>query len=560
MRQTGRWTRLAGASALVLVLALVAAGCGGGGSSKSSSSSGATSASQTQGKTFPVLKLSWVAPDQFDPGLSYTVAGWEIMWNVYETLITYKHVAGPDGATIIPGLATALPTLSNGGKEYHFTLRSGLKYSDGTPVKASDFAYTIKRLFLINSPGVGFFTGIVGANQFAKTKKGDISGITTDDKTGSIDIKLVKPQQDFMNILATLFAAPVPPNTPAHDMSTKGIPSTGPYMFKSYIPNQSFVLVRNPNWDANKTADIPSGNADEVDGKIIADDTVALQNVINGTTDYDFHAIPSDRLPTVEKSYKDQLRLYTPANTYYLFMNTRTPPFNNKSVREAVNYAIDRSAIVRLFSGLAVPTQNFLPPTYPEYKKIDHYTYDLAKAKQLVQQAGATGTSVKIWGISDSDLSRKTISYVSDQLNKIGLKATPRLITRGVYFDTIGNQATKAQIGWADWYQDYPNPIDWFDTLLNGQRITQVKNNNYGNVNVQALNQKIDELKNTAQASSALVPQWQKVDSDYVVGNASVAPFVNQTGTDFFSSRMNLTDCYYNHVLYQWDFSTACIK
>ena len=98
MRQTGRWTRLAGASALVLVLALVAAGCGGGGSSKSTTSSGATSASQTQGKTFPVLKLSWVAPDQFDPGLSYTVAGWEVMWNVYETLITYLsliHISEP---------------------------------------------------------------------------------------------------------------------------------------------------------------------------------------------------------------------------------------------------------------------------------------------------------------------------------------------------------------------------------------------------------------------------------------------------------------------------------
>ena len=229
-------------------------------------------------------------------------------------------------------------------------------------------------------------------------------------------------------------------------------------------------------------------------------------------------------------------------------------------MREAVNYAIDRSAIVRLFSGLAVPTQNFMPPTYPEYKKIDHYTYDLAKAKQLVQQAGATGTSVKIWGSATATCRAKTISYVADQLNKIGLKATPRLITRGVYFDTIGNQATKAQIGWADWFQDYPNPLDWFDTLMNGQRITQVKNNNYGNVNIKALNQKIDELK---KHHAAVV----RAQCPVAEGRLRLrrrqrrrGPVREPDGHGLLRRRMDLTDCYYNHVLYQWDFSTACIK
>ena len=86
------------------------------------------------------------------------------MWNVYLPLLGYKHVNGPDGATLVPYLAQALPTVSSDGKTYTLTLREGLKYSDGTPVKASDFPATIERDFKIDSPGVGFFSNIVGAD------------------------------------------------------------------------------------------------------------------------------------------------------------------------------------------------------------------------------------------------------------------------------------------------------------------------------------------------------------------------------------------------------------
>src|SRR5918912_1899594 len=120
--------------------------------------------------------MTWDAPDYFDPALSYTVAGGQVMWNVYLGLMGYKHVAGADGATLVPYLAQDMPTVSSDGKTYKFTLRSGLKYSDGRPVKASDFKTAIKRLFLVDSPGVGLFTNIVGTDQFSKSKKGDIAG------------------------------------------------------------------------------------------------------------------------------------------------------------------------------------------------------------------------------------------------------------------------------------------------------------------------------------------------------------------------------------------------
>ena len=566
MAEYTRWRRIAGAAAVGCAV-VAAAGCGGGGGDKSTSSAAAgggdttattdTTSAAGGGKTFALLKVTWAPPDYMDPGLAYTVNAWELMQNIYIGLLTYKHVNGPDGATIIPGLAQALPKVTNGGKTYTFTLRKGLKYSDGKPIKASDFAYTIKRLILIDSPGVGFFTGIVGADQFSKTKKGEISGIKTDDATGEITVTLTEPRGDFENIIATEFATLVPAGTPNKDQSTTPIPATGPYQLTAYEPNRSFTIIRNPNYTA--IAGVPKGNPDKVQGTILEDDAAALQTVLSGQADYDQHTIPTDRLDEIQQKYADQLKFYTPANTFYLFLNHRQPPFDKLQVRQAVNYAIDRNAMVTIFGGLGAPTQNFLPPNYPSYKKITAYRYDLTKAKSLIKAAGATGQQVTVWG-NDSDLASKSMQYVADQLNKIGLKAKIKLVARAIYWQTVGNQATKAQMGWADWFQDYPHPLDWFDVMMNGDRITQIHNNNYGNVDVKAVNAKIAELKKEPTQTAAVNAQWAQMDEDLVVKDAAMAPFLNQEATDFFGSDIDVANCYVNNVLFQWDFAAICKK
>ncbi len=542
---------------LAVGVTLLAAGCGGGGKTAASvSASVATSGGSSQQKTFPNFRIVYdTGTDYLDPGLSYTVQGWEAMWNVYLSLLGYKHVNGPDGATLVPALAQGMPQISSDGKTYKLKLRSGLKYSDGKPVKASDFKYAIKRLFLVDSPGVGFFTNIAGADQFSKTKKGDISGITTNDQTGDITITLGSPQGDFQNILATVFAAPVPTGTPAKDQSTTPIPSTGPYQIQSYKPNRQFVMTRNPNFQP--TANIPATNPDKITVKIVEDDSAALQQVINGQADYDFHPIPVDRLADVQSKYGDRLKVYTPANTYYFFMNTRTPPFDKVQVRQAVNYGIDRNALVRLYGGLATPTENILPPTYPQYKKHDLYPFDVAKAKQLITAAGAEGASVTVWG-SNRETSKKPVAYLADALNKIGLKANLKIIDASIYWTTIGNQKTKAQIGFADWFQDYPHPLDWFDVLLNGERITDTHNNNYSNFNDPAVNKEIGALKQEPTLTDAVNARWAALD-EKIMKEAGWAPYVNRQFTDFFGSNID-TGCYVNHVLYQFDFSRICMK
>ena len=549
MERKRRLTWLASGAALAVGIALLVAACGGGGGKKASPKT-------TSGKTFANFRVTWDEPDYMDPGLAYTVAAWQVMWNVHMSLLGYKHVAGDGGTKLIPYLAQSMPTISSNGTVYKFTLRPGLKYSNGKPVKASDFLYTIKRDYLINSPGVGFFSPIVGADNFGKTKKGTIPGIVVNDAKRTITVKLSHPEGDMENILATLFAAFVPTGTPNTDQSTKGIPATGPYMVTSYTPMRGFVLKRNPNWSANNIPGVPKGNPDKVTATMITDGSAALQSVLSGRSDYDFITVPNDRLPDIQKKYSSQLKIYTSPNTYYYFMNFRVPPFNKLEARQAVNYAIDRNAIAQtIFAGLAKPTQNILPPNYPQYKKIDFYTYDLNKAKQLVQKSGTKGMKIVVYG-DNTPPSATLTQYLSGQLNKIGWKATPKLLSHGVYFTTIGNQATKAQAGFTDWFQDYPNPIDWFDVLFNGERITPTHNNNYSNVDIPDINKRIDSLKQKTGTNSS---GWASVDHDLVVKYAAAAPYANRQGTDFFGSKVD-TGCYVFHVLYQFDFSQICMK
>lgn len=558
MTKRSRLTRFVGVLALLAALAFLA-GCGGGGNK--SSSGGSSSSGSNSGKTYPVLRVAWDAPDYMDPQLYYTVAAYQLANYVWTGLLGYKHVPGAAGATLVPYLAQSMPKISADGTDLKFTLRPNLKYSNGTAVKASDFRYSIERAFKMDSPGVGFFSsiqGVSGPNGYATTKKGHISGIITNDANRTIEIKLDHPEGDILYILALEFAHVVPSGTPATDQSTHPIPATGPYMIQSYTPNRGFVIVRNPHYN-NQIPTMPSGNPDKVVGSIITDPVASYQKVVADKSDYDYNTVPNDRLPEAQSKYKDQLRIYTNANTYYYAINNAIPPFNNMKAREAVQMAVDPQAIISgVYGGLGRPTQNFLPPGYPQYKKINAWHFDLAKAKQLVQQSGTAGQTVDVYGTNEEP-SKGSIEYLSGQLAKIGYKPKLHLLAHAVYFQTIGNQKTKAQAMFTDWYQDYPHPIDWFDTLLNGDRITQLHNNNVGNVNVPSVNKEINALKKITTLTPEVNDRWAKVDKDLMATYHTTIPYMNRSQTDLFSSKVDMS-CYVFSVVLYWDWGLSCMK
>ena len=534
-------------AAVAAAFALVVSGCGSGGGG---GGAGATTVkSATAGKTFALLKIVQGTPDYLDPGLSYLLASWEVFQDVYLGLVVKAHVSCQTSncTTILPGLATTTGTVTNGGKDYKFTLRKGVEYSNGEPVKASDFKATIIRDFRLNSPGIGFFSNIVGTDSCEKnpTKCASISGIVTDDSAGTVQITLKHSQSDFLYVLSIPFTAVVPASTPQKDTENPPPAADGPYYFASYAPSKQFVMKRNPNWKKGEIPAVPDGNPDKVVATLTNDQAQSAQLVASGHEMWDGNLLPTDRLAYYKGHYGKQINFFTVPSTYYFFMNERLAPFNNLKARQAVNYAIDRQALVNLAGGLGVPTWNFLPPSYPQYKKITPtpYPYDLSKAKQLVKQSGTQGMKVTVYTISDAATPKATGEYLQGQLQKIGWDAQIRELAGANYFTIIGNQGTKAQIGFTNWFEDYPYPTDWFNILQNGENITQVHNNNYGNVNFPSINQQIDHyghLPPSQALGQSTDAGWAKIDHDLMVKYASTAPFYNGILTSFFSSKMAL--------------------
>ena len=127
----------------------------------------------------------------------------------------------------------------------------------------------------------------------------------------------------------------------------------------------------------------------------------------------------------------------------------------------------------------------------------------------------------------DRGIDPKFTAYLTDVLNSIGLNAKEKIVNSTVYWTTLGNQATKAQIGFADWFQDYPHPLDWYDVLLNGERITQTHNNNYANYDNKSVNTTIDDLKKQPTLTPAVNAKWKALDKT-IMEQAPWAPFLNR--------------------------------
>ncbi|HET6240871.1 MAG TPA: ABC transporter substrate-binding protein, partial [Arthrobacter sp.] len=333
------------------------------------------SGNSSGGKEGGTLNATYTSFPELDPALSYTAEGWTAIAEVYIPLLTYKHAEGVEGSEVIPGLAKEMPKITNGGKTYTLFLRPGLKYSDGRPVKASDFTYAVERVFKTNSGGSPFYTSIVGAESFAETKTGGIPGIKANDKTGEIVIDLTKPRGTFTNELGLTFVAPVPPDTPNTDQTPNPPPATGPYMITKSNPGQGWSYERNPEWaKANSKAmpDLPSGHMDKVNVTVIRNPSTQVNDVEQGKFDWSQGQPPPDRLPEVKSKYEGtQFRPQPTISTYYFWMNTKRPPFDDLKVRQAINYAIDPAALERIYVGSISGTQQILPPGMPGYKKFE---------------------------------------------------------------------------------------------------------------------------------------------------------------------------------------------
>ncbi|HEX5922939.1 MAG TPA: ABC transporter substrate-binding protein, partial [Baekduia sp.] len=352
--------------------------------------------------------------DSIDPAIQYNVLPAQLLGMTNDGLVTFKHVGSRDGTQLVPDLANSLPSPADNGRSYTFHLRSGIRYSNRAPVRAGDIRRGIERVFKVNGPARSYYTGIVGGRRCArKPRRCDLSrGIVADDRRGAITFNLTAPDADFLYKLALPFAYAIPAGTPDRDVGRYPVPATGPYMIASYRAHHELRLVRNPAFREWSSAAQPDGYADEIVWKLGVTPEAGTSAVIHGRADWMLsigQALPVPRLRDLERLYPSQLHVNPLMQTDYMILNVNTPPFDDIRVRRAVNYALDRRAITRLFgSSGAQPTCQVLPPQMPGYVRYCPYTNrgshdgawrapDLTTAQRLVADSGTRRMKVVVW-------------------------------------------------------------------------------------------------------------------------------------------------------------------
>jgi peptide/nickel transport system substrate-binding protein len=516
------------------------------------------------GKSGGSANIGSVLPDNYDPVMFQTTQANEPLQLVYTGLVTYKHAEGAAGTEVIPGVAEAMPTVSADKKTYTFKLRSGLKYSDGSPVKASDFEHTIKRLNYLGGPFSSFTSTIAGVPEYNKAKKedGDISGITTDDATGEIKVNLSEPDGKFLFAIALANAAPTPA-AKSPFKATQDIPGIGPYTIAIQNPTRQYTLTKTPGFN------IPGIATGNIDKFIVTKSTVPkmTQDVIDNKLDFMTEDPTGDLLPQVKAKYSDRFRMDpNPPNTYWFFLNETVKPFDSLEARQAVNYAIDSRALQRIFGGRLEPTCNFLPPAYAStgYKKIDPCPYgdpagppDIAKAKQLVKASGTAGQTVTVWA-NNKDPRPAIAEYLRDVMTQIGYKAKTKILDQQVYFATIGDKKTKAQAGFTDWFQDFPHPADFFEPNLSKKALQGNPTFNFQFKSDPVLDKGLAEL-NPESDPSKVADGWAAIDRN-TIEKAHATVYGNELSTSFFSDRMDFKNCSGVHPVYKNDWALFCLK
>jgi peptide/nickel transport system substrate-binding protein len=522
---------------LVMGVALLVAATTVGAASSASQRTG--KAGVTKGGTLRVNEAN-ADFDFVDPQLAYRTDDWDMLFSTAMQLVSFPEKSGAAGSQLYPQAATAFPTVSKDGKTYTFTIRSGLKFSDGTPVTAAAYQRAWERIL---SPKMGSPLGVnldlqntvVGGADFLAGKTQHISGITA--KGQKLTFHLVKPNATFVSILSMQWFTAVKPNMPYSADGLNTYPAAGPYYIKSRDPGRSTVLARNPYYKGDRPANpdqiviTPNVNVDQ-----------SLLQIKAGQADFDLGGIPPTAASDLAASYGiNKGRFFVGATSCvdYMGMNTARAPFDNVSLRKAVNWAIDRPAQVRLLGAYAgARTDQILVPGIPGYKKFSAYAIkgaDVAKAKQVGGSAIASAPTLNVVHTTSS-YSTNRAQVAEYNLKQVGFKINDVPTPATNYYQVIQTKGTNYNfVTNGGWCADYFDPFDYLNVLFDGRKIQAANNNNYTYFNAAAFNKGLD--KASALSGAPRAAAYAKLDQQLMVTYAPVVPYLIATNRYFVSAR-----------------------
>lgn len=486
-----------------------------------------------------------------DPALAYDTLKWSALIITNDGLTAFKRVGGNEGGQIVPDLATSLPVPTNGGLTYTFELRQGIRYSSGALVRARDLRIAIERVFRLESDGRVFYSRIVGAELCLEVPANcDLrAGISTDDEAGRITFRLTEADPEFFYKLALPFAFAVPAR------SGESIqPATGPYMIAEHSPERELRLVRNPRFREWSRAAQPDGNPDEIVWSFGSPIEEQVEAVKRGDGDIagSHSSLSPALLNELQAQHASQLHVSPQLATYFVFLNTRVPPFDDPRARRAFNYAIDREEIVRLFGGAARGqlTCQVLPPNFRGYRPYCPYTADpspggtwtspdVGAAKRLVARSGTLGARVTLsW---PTIFGRDVGTYLVSQLQNLGYDAHLRYVKDlEQYYRLIADSRRRIQAGGSGWIVDYPAESSFIGVQLSCESF---RPGSRENVNFpQFCDREVDAKIDRAEALQATDPYaagrlWARIDR-MIVDRAPWVPLLNPKTSVFLSERL----------------------
>lgn len=411
-QRSGRGLLVAAGAALILAIA----GCGGGGNDTGTSSgtSGAdTTASTTEGGT---LRWAINAPGSWDPVTS--PAGSDIR----QLGLVYEGLTKPDEkGTATPGLATSWK-YSTDGKELTFTLRSGVTFSDGSAFDANVVKQNLERAQTQKDSVV--------TQLLANVKSIEVVDPHT------VTLKLSKLDYGLPLVLGGKAGLQVSPKELDGDVAKIGRQpvGAGPFILKKFVPDASATLVRNPNyWDAK---DI---HLDGVDLQFLNDPQAVLAALQSGSLDL---ASSTGNQVKPAQSAGLEASVFPSLSANSIEINAAMKPFTDPRVAQAVNYAIDREALIRTQNGgIGEPAYQVFPKGYVGYSPdvANLYPHDPDKAKELLKEAGYDGSPITITYFDLLNF-KSLAEQLQAQLATVGIKSklatiTPAEAGQRVYVD-----------------------------------------------------------------------------------------------------------------------------
>ena len=531
---TTKKKRLVGLIAATTASVLLLAGCSAGGGEAGQGSQGSGSGDAQTGGTVHMLQnadFSYLDPSRgFDGGVN---AFYRL---IYRGLTMQAAGDAEDPNAIVPDLAESLGEVSDDGLTWTYTLKDDIFFDDGTPITSAEMKFGISRTW---DPQVG-----IGSPYLRQTidapegyqgpyVSGDLPTIETpDDKT--IVFHLKKPFPEFDNVLAQPNAVPFPEGTGAGDEFIKDIIASGPYTLAEYTPGSLIRLERNEYWDES-TDEVRKAYPDEwefeigIDGATIDERMIAGQgddkDAISGT-------IGAASLPRIQTPELQERAITADAYcTTYMGLNTTKAPFDDVKVRDAINWAIDRSALVNASGGtqLADPAYSIIPPTVSSFKEFNLWETeedkgDPEKAKELLAEAGLPDGFEFTLDIRSQPLMQAQAEAIQEALKKIGVTVNLNVIETSVYYETIGTPSQQHDAAITGWCPDWASSASTIiPPLFDGRNITEKGNSNLAQINDPTINARIDEIG--ALPADEAVSAWGDLDEE-IMGLSPIAPLV----------------------------------